>query len=136
MRVERLSFTVRTSSRFEVVDVTDEVQEGLRSLGVSDGIALISVPHTTAAVTVNEAEPGLMQDVVDAAKGLFDPNGPWRHNLIDNNAHAHLTSVFIGPSVCLPVEGGRLRLGTWQRVLLVEMDGPRSRTIEVRYLGL
>lgn len=136
MRVEKFSVTVRTSSRFEVVDVTDRVQEGLRSLGASDGIALISVPHTTAAVTVNEAEPGLMQDIVDAAKSLFNPQGPWKHNLVDDNAHAHLTSVFVGPSVCLPVEGGRLRLGTWQRVLLVEMDGPRTRTVEVRYLGL
>ncbi len=136
MRVERGSFTVRTSGRFEVIDVTDKVQQVLFSVKASEGIALLSVPHTTASLTVNEAEPGLMQDIVDAAKRLFDPNGPWRHNLVDDNAHAHLTSVFVGQSFCLPVEMGRLKLGTWQRVLLIEMDGPRSRTVEVRYLGL
>ena len=135
MRIERFSFTVRTSKRFEVIDVTDEIQQWLTSIRAMDGVALISVPHTTAALTVNEAEQGLMQDIVEAAKELFKPEGPWRHNLIDDNAHAHLTSVFIGFSQCLPVEDGRLSLGTWQRILLVEMDGPRTRTIKGKYVG-
>ncbi|MGC9071685.1 MAG: secondary thiamine-phosphate synthase enzyme YjbQ [Acidilobus sp.] len=136
MRIERLSFSVRSSSRFEVLDVTDEIQSWLTMIKAIDGIALISVPHTTAALTINEAEGGLKHDIVDAAKGLFNPDAPWKHNLVDNNAHAHLTSIFIGPFQCAPVEEGRLRLGTWQRVLLIEMDGPRSRTVNVKYVGL
>jgi len=136
LRVESFSFTVRTTKRFEVVDVTQQIQNWLSSIKAADGIALISVPHTTASLTVNESEAGLKTDIIDAATSLFNPQGPWKHNMIDDNAHAHLTSVFIGSSQCLPVEGDRLKLGTWQRILLIEMDGPRTRTVEVKYLGL
>ncbi len=121
---------VRTSRRLEVIDITDRVA-GVVSRWRLTGLAVVRVPHTTAAVTLNEAEPGLMEDIVDALIRLFPLEAPWRHNRIDNNAHAHLAASIIGDSRVIPAESGRLLLGTWQRVLLVELDGPRTRRVEV-----
>ena len=84
---------------------------------------------------MNEAEPGLLEDILDYLSGLTRPGGPWRHNRIDDNAHAHLGQATIGHHASIPLGGGRLLLGTWQRILLVEMDGPRTRRLIVTVLG-
>ncbi|MGC9111985.1 secondary thiamine-phosphate synthase enzyme YjbQ [Acidilobus sp.] len=126
---------VRTRDRFDVIDVTDSVREFLYRNNVTNGLLIISVPHTTAAVTINEAEAGLMDDILTAVKRLFEPGGPWKHNLIDNNAHAHIAASFIGNSRCLTVINGSPKLGRWQRVLLIEMDGPRTRHLELTFIG-
>lgn len=135
MRVEYGEVSVRTSSRFEVVDVTSEVRAWLRGIRAAEGLLIIRVPHTTAAVTINEAEPGLMEDIVEAVKRIAPPEHAWRHNRIDDNAHAHIAASLIGDSRVVPVRGGDLATGTWQRIMLVEMDGPRSRRIQLLYLG-
>lgn len=128
-------FRVSTSSRFEVVDITSRVESVVSRSGVRNGLCLVFVPHATAAVIANEAEPGLMQDYIDLIKELFKPDAPWRHNRIDNNAHAHLASAVIGPSRVFPVIDGRCVRGTWQNIMLVEMDGPRSRRVIVEVIG-
>ncbi|WP_460125104.1 secondary thiamine-phosphate synthase enzyme YjbQ [Stetteria hydrogenophila] len=132
---ELLSETVevRTSRRVEVIDITRPVEEFASRVGGS-GILVVKVPHTTAAVTVNEAEPGLMEDIAEALLKLAPIDYPWRHNRIDNNAHAHIAASIMGDSRVVPVVNGRLVLGTWQRILLVELDGPRRRRVSLYYM--
>jgi len=123
------TFTVSTDSPLSVVDVTDEVRTNLPN--DADGTVTVFVRHTTAAVTVNEAELRLLGDFETALSGLVDDEG-WAHDDLDGNADAHVRALLIGPSVTVPVSGGDLDLGTWQSILLVECDGPRERAIDVR----
>lgn len=127
--------TVRTSERFEAIDITELVEEAVAESGVRDGFCMVHVPHATAAVIANEAEPGLLKDYIDLVKEIGKPGHPWRHNRIDNNAHAHLAAAIIGNARCFPVRGGRLVRGTWQNIILLEMDGPRHRRVVVQVLG-
>lgn len=124
-------FTVRTRATQEMVDITGRVAELVKATGVEDGICVIYVPHATAAVVINEnADPNVCADILDALAGLI-PEGRWRHDRIDNNAAAHIKATILGPSEAVPVQGGRLRLGTWQSLMLVELDGPRDRSVIV-----
>ncbi len=124
-------FTVRTRATQEMVDITDRVADLVQGAGVTDGICVIYVPHATAAVAINEnADPNVWKDILDAL-GRLVPEGGWRHDRIDSNAAAHIKATILGPSEAVPVRGGRLRLGTWQSVMLVELDGPRDRTVIV-----
>jgi secondary thiamine-phosphate synthase enzyme len=133
--VHREEFTVRTSERFQVIDITARVEEAVRKSGIRNGIAMVFVPHATAAIILNEYEPRIVSDYIELVKQVFKPDYPWRHNEIDNNAHAHLASALIGPSRCMPVIDGVLVRGTWQNILLVELDGPRTRRVIVQVVG-
>ncbi len=135
MEIVRGSINIRTESQFEVIDITSKVAEWLRSIGAEDGLLVVYAPHTTAAITINEPESGLRQDIVDVIKEYFRPGGSWRHNLIDDNAHAHLAASFMGNSRVIPVAGGSMTLGTWQAIMFVEMDGPRQRRAELLFIG-
>jgi len=124
-------FLVRTRSTQEMLDVTAQVEEIVSRSGVVDGLCLIFVPHATAAVAVNEnADPNVCTDTLEAL-GRMVPEGCWRHDRVDNNAAAHIKATLLGPSKTVAVRGGRLRLGTWQSLMLVEFDGPRERTVIV-----
>lgn len=123
------TFTVETDARLTAVDVTDRVRAALAP--DATGTATAFVRHTTAGLVVNEAERRLLADVEAMLDGLV-PDGGWRHDEIDDNADAHLRVLLLGADVTLPVADGDLDLGTWQSVLLVECDGPRRRTVEVR----
>ncbi|MDT7872709.1 MULTISPECIES: secondary thiamine-phosphate synthase enzyme YjbQ [unclassified Stygiolobus] len=133
MKILSKEFQVKTKSRFESIDITDLVQESIK--GVNEGIAYVIVKHTTCAITINEAERGLMSDYIEWAKKLVPPEGEFRHNIIDNNGHAHVISSIIGNSRVVPITGGTLDLGTWQRIILLEFDGPRTRTVLVKVMG-
>ncbi len=122
------AFTVSTDERLSVVDVTDRVREALPADAA--GTATVHVDHTTAAVTVNEAEPRLLGDFESALSDLVPDEG-WDHDALDGNADAHVRAMLVGPSVTVPVTDGQPDLGTWQSVLLVECDGPRTRTVRV-----
>lgn len=122
-------FTVETDRRTQVVDVTDRVEAALPD--DADGTATVFVEHTTAAVTVNEAESNLLGDLESFLESLVADSG-WDHDRLDGNADAHLRAVLVGPSVTVPVDDGALALGPWQSVLIVECDGPRSRSVTVR----
>lgn len=113
-----------TKEKQEIVDLTAQIEELVLQAKVSDGFCLISVPHATAAVYVNENEEGLKKDMLEILKNLV-PQQPYFHNKIDNNAQAHLLSSLIGTSVSLPIIRAELGLGTWQRILFLELDGPR-----------
>jgi len=128
-------FYVQTRSRFEVVKITESVEEAVRESGIREGFALVFVPHATAAVVLNEYEPRIVEDYVTWVRRVIPPGGGWKHDEVDDNAHAHLASAFIGQSRVLPVSGGLTVRGTWQEVLLLEFDGPRRRTIVVEVVG-
>jgi len=124
-------FSVRTRKRQEMVDITSQVAEIVKRSAVPGGICVVYVPHATAAVVINEnADPHVCDDILDALAGLV-PEGKWKHDRIDDNAAAHIKATILGPSQAVPVRDGRLRLGTWQSLMLVELDGPRDRTVIV-----
>ena len=124
-------FSVRTKKKQEMVDITGRVTDLVKDAGVTDGVCLVYVPHATAAVVINEnADPNVCEDILDAMAALV-PEGGWRHDRIDGNAAAHIKATILGPSEAVPLRGGRLRLGTWQSLMLVELDGPRERTVIV-----
>lgn len=122
------TFDIETDSRLTVVDVTSAVESAID--GNPTGTVTVFTEHTTAGITVNEAESRLLEDFETALSGLVDDGG-WQHDRIDDNADAHIRSMLVGPSVPIPVEAGELQLGTWQSVLFVECDGPRTRTVRV-----
>ena len=131
--MERVS--LKTSRRKEWVDITDLLGEAVARLDLSAGAALVFVPHTTAGGTVNEgADPAVAEDLEGVLCRLVPAAGPYRH--AEGNSDAHAQTLLAGPSLLLPVEGGRVRLGTWQRVFFCEFDGPRAREVWVQALPL
>ncbi|MEM2120941.1 MAG: secondary thiamine-phosphate synthase enzyme YjbQ [Archaeoglobaceae archaeon] len=124
------SIEVKTRQRTEIVDITEEVEKLLEG----EGVALVFTPHTTASIILNEAEGRLLEDIVSAMDKIVPRNSNYRHNEIDNNADAHIKASLLGNSVILPFRDSKLQLGTWQRVLFVEFDGPRTRKVYVKVL--
>jgi secondary thiamine-phosphate synthase enzyme len=121
-----MEFEVKTNKSIEVIDITGQVEERIK-----DGKAcIVFTPHATAAIILNEFEPNIKSDYEEFFSKVA--KGNWKHNAIDNNAEAHLLSALISPSIVIPVEKGKLVLGTWQSIMLVELDGPRTRKIIVR----
>jgi secondary thiamine-phosphate synthase enzyme len=124
---------VKTTTRNELVDITTQVEKVVEESGVSEGICVLAVPHTTAAVTVNEnADPSVKADII-AKLSEFVPAGD-RYRHLEGNADAHIKATIVGPSETLLVKGGRLSLGTWQGVFFCEFDGPRTRKVVIRVL--
>ena len=123
--------TVSSRRRLEVLDITREVAAIVSESGAEEGICSIYVPHATAAVVINEnADPNLADDLLEALGNLV-PEGVWRHDRIDDNGAAHIKAAILGPGEVVPVREGRLLLGTWQSIMLVDLDGPRLRRVVV-----
>jgi len=123
-------FRISTAKHRQITDITSQVQEAVGASGCDQGLACISVPHCTCTVYVNENESGLVADTLQFINQL--PS--WvsvHHDRIDNNAEAHLVASLMGSSTCLPVSGSQVELGTWQRIMLIELDGPRDRRVTV-----
>jgi len=136
LKVYVKELTLSTNRRYQLVDITHEVERIVRESGIENGLCLVFAPHATVAIVANEHESGLMQDILTKVKECFPPDGKWLHNRIDDNAAAHLGSAFIGADRVFPVINGRLVRGTWQNIFVVEMDGPRSyRRIVIEVLG-
>ncbi len=124
---------VRTRSRNELVDITSGVRQILEKSGVREGICHIYVPHTTAAVTVNEkADPDVHRDIAETLSKLIPEGNGYRH--AEGNSDAHVKSSLVGISAFVPVSGGELLLGTWQAIFFCEFDGPRTRRCLIRIL--
>jgi secondary thiamine-phosphate synthase enzyme len=125
-----MRFGIETSRREALVDVTARVAEAVRASGIADGVAIVSSPHTTAGITVNEnADPDVARDLLHGLGRVCPLRGEWRH--AEGNSDAHLKTALIGTSAMVPIAGGRLSLGTWQAVYFAEFDGPRSRSYDV-----
>ena len=123
---------VKTTARSEMVDITSLVQKEIARAGVSEGVCVVYVPHTTAGITINEgADPAVCRDIIGKLNDLVPPNAGYRH--MEGNADSHIKASLMGSSVSVPVEGGRLLLGTWQKIFFCEFDGPRSRRVYVKF---
>lgn len=121
---------LRTHAVMELLDITREVQSAISDLGISDGIVLVFVPHTTAGILINEgADPAVREDLLQALKRIT-PDLHYRH--MEGNSPAHIQTALTGSSVLIPVEKGGLCLGTWQRIFFCEFDGPRTRNIWIK----
>ena len=122
---------VKSRKKREVVDITDRLQQIIeQSYGRGSGFCQLSILHTTAALTTADLDPGTDLDMLDAFEELI-PKLRYRHPHDPEHVPDHILSALIGTSVAVPVEKGSLLLGTWQRVVLVELDGPRDREIVV-----
>jgi secondary thiamine-phosphate synthase enzyme len=124
---------IKTPTQTELVDITPQVQKAVRESGVQSGVCYVFVPHTTAGLTLNENwDPAVREDVIRALNRIVPPVGDYRHD--EGNSPAHIKASLMGSSATIPVEGGRLVLGTWQGVYLAEFDGPRERRVLVRVM--
>lgn len=135
MKVHFKDVTVRTKERLELVDITREVTDFVRECNVNSGICLVYSKHSTTAVIVNEREAGLMRDLISKVREDFPKGAGWLHDRVDDNADAHLASIFLGPSKIFSIRNGVLQRGTWQNIFLLELDGPRNRTVTLEVLG-
>ena len=125
-----MKFSVATHRKREIVDITEQVQSHLAD---ADGICCLNVLHTTAALTTADLDPGTDLDMLDAFEALM-PKLRYRHPHNPEHVPDHILSSLIGTALTLPVESGSLVLGTWQRVVLVELDGPRKRELSLTFL--
>ncbi len=125
--------TVRTGRREELINLTSVATATLRKSGIKSGICIVYVPHTTAAVTINEnADPDVPRDILMALGKIVPTSLPFRH--IEGNSDAHVKATLVGSSVIIPVENARLALGTWQGIFFCEFDGPRSRRVLFQFM--
>ena len=124
------TFEVSTRSRTEMIDITQHVAGCVRKAGAREGLCTVWVPHTTAAVTVNEgADPSVRRDVLDALNRLVPLEAGYSH--AEGNSAAHIKSSLVGVSLSIPIANGSLLMGTWQSVFFCEFDGPRRRRVHV-----
>ena len=142
MNVVREIVSIRTHSVYEVLDVTDNIVSILAKSKIKDGLLVCYVPHTTAAITINEGDETVFEDLLGLLKKWVPRKGNYKHNAKyagipqEENAHAHIISSIIQPSITIPITGNGLELGTWQRILFIELDGPRNRRIHVKIMGM
>jgi len=124
---------VKTRSRTELVDITGDVQAAIREAGIRDGFCMVFVPHTTAAVTINEnADPTVKSDMLNVINRIIPWDDGYRH--LEGNSAAHIKSTLVGASELVAVVGGKLQLGTWQGIFFCEFDGPRGRKVHLHFL--
>lgn len=134
MSVRWQTLTVQSKKKTELLNITDAVARACREAPLGEGLVIVSCPHTTAGVLIQEAEPGLLRDLEAWLVRAVPETIEYRHDRVDSNAASHLRAVLAGCSVIVPVRDGRPALGTWQRILFVELDGPRSREVLVGIL--
>jgi len=136
---------INTAAGICLHDITPFIREEVQASGVSDGIVVISSHHTTTAVTINENEPRLVEDVRVFLERLVPRQDKYFHNDIHlrdcppdepENAHSHIAAMLLGSSETVPISAGEPALGTWQSVMLVELDGPRERAVNLHILGV
>jgi len=128
--------TFHTEKRREYINITDEVAGAVAESAIKEGLALVSAMHITAAVYVNDAEEGLIEDIDEWLEGLAPTLPDYRHHLTgEDNGDAHLKNLLIHHQVLLPITNGRLDLGTWQQVYYAEFDGQRRKRVIVKIIG-
>ncbi len=125
---------VKSRARTEFIDITEKIQEVLKETGISSGVCDIFVPHTTAAVTVNEgADPTVQRDIQACLNKMVPFEGDYHHR--EGNSSAHIKTSLIGVSQTVLIDEGRLVLGTWQAVFFCEFDGPRHRRVALKIIS-
>ncbi|MDR2343240.1 MAG: secondary thiamine-phosphate synthase enzyme YjbQ [Spirochaetaceae bacterium] len=128
------TFTLETRERNEWLNITARVRKAIEASRVTEGVCVVFVPHTTAAVTINEnADPDVPRDMLTALNAISPDRADFRH--AEGNSAAHAKTSLVGPSITVIVSAGRPLLGTWQAIWFTEFDGPRTRTVHVRVFG-
>jgi len=125
--------SVKTREKTELIDVTPEINQVIQKSGIEQGLCMIYVPHTTAAVTINEsADPSVKADMLMILNKIIPWEDGYRH--LEGNSAAHIKTTLVGSSELIAIEGRRLTLGTWQGIFFCEFDGPRNRKLHVRII--
>ncbi len=138
MRVFQEEFQVRSKGEGDIIDISERVKRVVERSGISVGVAQVFVVGSTAAVTTMEYEPGLVEDLPQALERIAPKNAEYKHHLRwgDYNGHSHVRASIIGPSLMIPIRDGEPVLGTWQQIILIELDvRPRNRRIVVTVMG-
>jgi secondary thiamine-phosphate synthase enzyme len=136
MKVHTEYLTFNTTARYEMVHITPQIDAIVRKSGVDDGLCFVSPMHITAAIYVNDNESGLIEDIGKWLEHLAPHKRDYRHHQTgEDNADAHLKALLLHHETTLPVTGGRLDLGTWQRIFYAEFDGQRAKRVIVKVLG-
>jgi secondary thiamine-phosphate synthase enzyme len=141
-RIHSQTLSCQTAARMELVDLTTRVVEVVHASGVHEGTVNVWSLHTTCALMVNEFQKALLADITRVLEELVVRDGAWKHNdpahsdCNRSNADSHLRAMLLGHSLTLQVSGGELVLGQWQRILLAEFDGPRTRSLRVQVAGM
>ncbi len=135
------SFTleVKTTAGTDILDLTEAVAARVEQTGVAEGLLTLFIPGSTAALSTIEFESGVVNDLRAAIEGLFPQDIPYEHDRRwgDGNGYAHVRAAFLKPSLSIPLSGGRLLLGTWQQIVLLDFDNrPRQRRIQGQVMGL
>lgn len=126
------TITVKSKAKYDFLDITDQIQAIVSGSRAKSGIVLVFVPHTTAGIICNENETNLKNDILRVLKALEQNSkffGSFKHDAEEGNAHAHIAAALSGSSRSFIIEGGKLRLGTWQSIMFLEMDGPGDREV-------
>jgi secondary thiamine-phosphate synthase enzyme len=125
--------TVKTNSKIEMIDITRQVQDIVQQSKVTHGICIVFVPHTTAAITINEnADPAVRKDIIGELNKIIPLEDNYRH--MEGNSAAHIKATLTGFSQTVIIENGELQLGTWQSLFFCEYDGPRNRKVWVKII--
>lgn len=150
MNIKKSILTIKTEKPFQFLDITEPIQNFLQQIQAQEGQILVFSLHTTLSITINEKESGFFEDFENFFKKILPPNAYYKHNDLNIrtenlncgegvseclNGHSHCQHLILGTSEIIPVEEGKLFLGTWQRILAVELDGPRNRKILLQFIG-
>jgi len=138
MKTHRKVLSLQTEREGSIVDLTSEVRQAVASSNMDSGLACVFVPHSTAAIFTLEYEPGVQKDMREALQRLFPKGIDYEHHKAwnDGNGHSHVRASFLGSSLTLPFYEGEVQLGTWQQVVLMELDnGGRNRTVIIQIIG-
>ena len=123
--------TVQSKKKTQLIDITSKINEVVQSAGMRQGLCMLYVPHTTAAIAINEsADPSVKNDIIMILNKVIPWDADYRH--FEGNSPAHIKSTIVGPSELIAVENDRLVLGTWQGIFFCEFDGPRTRKVHIR----
>ncbi|MEW6011752.1 MAG: hypothetical protein CIT03_09900 [Methanobacterium sp.] len=135
MQIFKDAMEIKTSQRLQIVDITAQLENIIKSSAIKNGLINIFTRHSTSGIIINENEPRLVGDFENTLERLIPENEVYGHNVIDNNADSHVKAVFLGGSQTVPIENGQMDLGTWQSVFFVELDGPRTRKVKITIMG-
>jgi len=128
-------FEIETEKEQDIINITDKVQNIVAKSEVKSGICIVYVPHATAGILINENhDPSLRKDIIKQLNEFIPEHNNYEHDEVDNNAAAHIKSAIVGPSEVIPLEKGKLQLGRWQQIALVDFDGPRERRVFVKLI--
>ena len=144
MKIKVQEFSIKTKREFQIIDITDKVKKFVIKNKIKEGEISVSTKHTTTSIVVNENEKRLLKDIEQHLYEFAPKDRPYKHDDLSKrrcpknepkNAHSHLKAILMGSSETLPIKNGKLDLGKWQRVMFIELDGPRKRTFVMELIA-